>query len=170
MQDGIAPYERNEISEILKKQKFSVLIDESTDTNLSNSCSFFLMNNLLDAIVNGSSQGLNDAVKSTLTKEDASISSILGFACVNYSTLTGNKGRFQKLMRNDIPTVFTTGCVCHSFALCSSHAVRVLPSYLEPFFKGLNFSRSGKRQIDFNMIQSAVGTKENNIPKLSQTR
>ena len=31
LQEGIAHYERNEISEIMNKQKFSVLIDESTD-------------------------------------------------------------------------------------------------------------------------------------------
>ena len=30
LQEGIAHYERNEISEIMKKQNFSVLIDEST--------------------------------------------------------------------------------------------------------------------------------------------
>ncbi|XP_052826877.1 uncharacterized protein LOC128248759 [Octopus bimaculoides] len=108
---------------------------------------------------------------STLTKEDVSISNILGFASDNHSTLMGNKSGFQKLLRIDIPIVFTIGCVCHSFALCSSHAVRVLPSYLESFLKDLTyFSRSSKRQSDFYMIQSVVGTKENNIPKLSQTR
>uniref|UniRef100_A0A0L8IGJ1 HAT C-terminal dimerisation domain-containing protein n=1 Tax=Octopus bimaculoides TaxID=37653 RepID=A0A0L8IGJ1_OCTBM len=103
MLDEIAHYDRNEILEILKKQKFSVLIDERE---------------------NGSSRGLYDAVKSTLTKEDVSMSNILGFASDNYSTLMGNESVFQKLLRNDIPTVFTIGCVCHSFAPCSNHAVK----------------------------------------------
>ncbi|XP_029651387.1 uncharacterized protein LOC115224669 [Octopus sinensis] len=128
---------------------------------------------LLDAIVveNCSSQSLYDAVKSTLTKEDVSMSNILGFASDNYSTLMGNESGFQKLLRNDIPTVFTIGCVCHSSALCSNHAVKVSPSYLESFLKGLTsyFSRSSKHQNDFNMIQSVAGTKENKISKLSQT-
>ena len=68
--------------------------------------------------------------------------------------------------------MFVIGCVCHSFALCSSHAVKVLPSFLESFLKDLTsyFARSSKRQNDFRMIQSIVGAKENKIPKLSQTR
>uniref|UniRef100_A0A0L8FRS5 HAT C-terminal dimerisation domain-containing protein n=1 Tax=Octopus bimaculoides TaxID=37653 RepID=A0A0L8FRS5_OCTBM len=144
-QDGFAHHEWNE----MKSWKFS-----------------------RNKIENGSSQGVYDAVKSTLTKEDVSMSNILGFASDNYSTLMGNKSGFQKLLINDIPIVFTTGCVCHSFAFCSSHAVKVLPSYLESFLKGLTsyFSRSSKRQNDFNMIQSVAGTKEDKISKLSQTR
>ena len=35
LQEGIAYYERNEISEIMNKQNFSVLIDESTDRVLN---------------------------------------------------------------------------------------------------------------------------------------
>uniref|UniRef100_A0A0L8I5Z8 DUF4371 domain-containing protein n=1 Tax=Octopus bimaculoides TaxID=37653 RepID=A0A0L8I5Z8_OCTBM len=139
MQDGIAHYEQNEILKILKKQKFSLLIDEIVcffDEQLLN-----VKDALLDAIVleNSLSRGLYDAVKSTLTKEDVSMSNILGFASDNCSTMIGNKSGFQKLLRNDISTVFTIGCVCHSFALCSSHAVKMLPSYLKFYFKGLNF-------------------------------
>ncbi|CAI9717212.1 transcription factor ii-i repeat domain-containing 2 [Octopus vulgaris] len=182
MQDRIAHYERNEILEILKKQKFSLLIDESTAISVTQILAivvrFFdeqlhsVKDALLDAIVveNGSYQGLYDAVKSTLTKENVSMSNILGFASDNSSTMMGNKSGFHKLLGNDIPIVFTIGCVCHSFALCSSHAVKVLLLYLDSFLKDLTscFSRSTKRQNDFNMIQSVVGTKENKIPKLSQ--
>uniref|UniRef100_A0A0L8H6C1 Uncharacterized protein n=1 Tax=Octopus bimaculoides TaxID=37653 RepID=A0A0L8H6C1_OCTBM len=113
MQDGIAHYERNEILEIFKKQKFSLLVDESTDISVTQILAivvrFFdeqLFNDkdaLLDAIVieNGSTRGLYDAVKSTLTK-DVSMSNILGFASDNYSTLMGNKSGFQKV----IETIF----------------------------------------------------------------
>ena len=66
------------------------------------------------------------------------------------------------------------GCVCHSFALCASHAVYVLrvPSYLEAFLKNLAtyFSRSSKRQRDFTLIQETIKSPGNKIPKLSQTR
>lgn len=184
MQDGIAHYERNEISEILRKQKFSILIDESTDVSVTQILAivvrFFdehalqVKDALLDTVVveNGSSQGLYKAVKSTLTKENIPMSNIIGFASDNCSTMMGNKSGFQKLLKDDIPAVFVIGCVCHSFALCSSHAVKVLPSYLESFLKDLTsyFGRSSKRQNDFKLIQSVFGTKDNKIPKLSQTR
>ena len=64
------------------------------------------------------------------------------------------------------------GCVCHSFALCASHAVSVLPSYLEAFLKNLTsyFSRSSKRQRDFSLIQDVTESPSHKIPKLAQTR
>uniref|UniRef100_A0A0L8I0C4 DUF4371 domain-containing protein n=1 Tax=Octopus bimaculoides TaxID=37653 RepID=A0A0L8I0C4_OCTBM len=169
IQDRIAHSEQNEILEILKKQKFSLLIDESSDISVTQILAIVVC--FFDKQSLNVKDALLDEIVSTLTK-DVSMSNILGFASDNCSTMMGNKSGFQKLMGNDNPTLFTTDCVYHSFALCSSHAVKVLPSYLESLLKDLTsyFSRSSKRQNDFNMIQSVVGTKENKIPKLSQTR
>ena len=84
----------------------------------------------------------------------------------------GIKNGFQKLLRDDVPNVFIMGCVCHSFALCASHAVTVLPSFLEAFLKDLTsyFSRNSKRKNDFQLIQEAVSAPKHQIPKLAQTR
>ena len=84
----------------------------------------------------------------------------------------GANGGFQKLLKDDVPSVFVMGCVCHSFALCASQAVSVLPSYLETFLKDITsyFSRSAKRQRDFSLIQEAANTTKHRIPKLAQTR
>ena len=84
----------------------------------------------------------------------------------------GKKSGFQKLLKNDVPNVFIMGCVCHSFALCASHTVHVLPSYLEAFLKNLAtyFSGSSKRQRDFTLIQETIKSPGNKIPKRSQTR
>ena len=64
------------------------------------------------------------------------------------------------------------GYVCHSFALCSSKVVSVLPPFLESFLKDLTsfFSRSAKRQRDFVLIQDVVNAASYKIPKLAQTR
>ncbi|XP_014785432.2 uncharacterized protein LOC106880126 [Octopus bimaculoides] len=71
-----------------------------------------------------------------------------------------------------ITTTSPTHAVFYNRLCLHSFAVKVLPSYLESFLKDLTsyFSQSGKRQNDFNKIQSVVGIKENKIPKLSQTR
>ena len=57
-------------------------------------------------------------------------------------------------------------------ALCASHAVKVLPSYLKAFLKDVTsyFSRSSKRRRDFLAIQQAVGVVPHKIVKLAQTR
>ena len=86
------------------------------------------------------------------------LTNIIGFGSDNCSAMMGSKNGFQKLLKDDLPSVFVMGCVCHSLALCASHAVKLLPSYLETFLKNLTsyFSRSSKRQRDFSLIQEAV--------------
>ena len=57
-------------------------------------------------------------------------------------------------------------------ALCASHAVNVLPSYLETFIKDVSFysSRSSKCKRDFMAIQQVVRVVPHKMVKLSQTR
>ncbi|GFN95609.1 proteinral transcription factor ii-i repeat domain-containing protein 2 [Plakobranchus ocellatus] len=100
------------------------------------------------------------------------LTNIIGFASDNCSTMMDSSGGYQKPLCYDVPSVFIMGCVCHSFALCASHAVSVLPSFLEASLMDLTsyFSRSSKRQTDFTMIQDVVDTVNHKIPKLSQTR
>ena len=82
------------------------------------------------------------------------------------------KNGFQKLFKGILPSVFVLGFVCHSFALCASHAVSVLPPFLKSLLKYITsyFSRSSKRQNDFTTIQDVVQAVNHRIPKLAQTR
>ena len=104
---------------------------------------------LLDTIEveNGTAQHLYQAVKSLLKKRGISFENIVGFGSDNCPTMMGERSGFKKLLKDDIPSVFIMGCICHSMALCASHAVNVLPSYLETFLKDVSsyFSRSSKR-------------------------
>ena len=78
----------------------------------------------------------------------------------------------KKLLKDDIPSVFIMGCICYSMALSASHAVNVLPSYLETFLKDVSsyFSWSSKRKRDFMAIQQVVRVVPHKMVKLSQTR
>ena len=165
-------------------QKFFILIDESTDIStvqvLAVVVRYFdskkddFVDTLLDSIIveTGTASGLYDAVKLLLRRKNIPIENIIGFGSDNCSSMMGKKSGFQKLLKNDVPNVFLMGCVCHSFALCASHAVHVLPSYLKAFLKNFAtyFSRSSKRQRDFTLIQETIKSPGNKIPKLSQTR
>ncbi len=133
-----------------------------------------VVDGLLDtvSVENGTAQSLYNAVKDVLQKRNIPLHNIIGFGSDNCSTMMGVNSGFQKLLTDDVPSVFVMGCVCHSFALCASHTVSVLPSYLEAFLKDLTsyFSRSSKRQRDFSLIQEVVNMNKHKIPKLSQTR
>lgn len=184
IQDGIAYYERDEISKVCRNQKFSLLIDESTDISVTQILAvvirFFyakkldVVDVLLDTVKveNGSAQGLYQAITALLQEKSIPMRNIVGFGSDNCSTMMGTKSGFQALLRKDVPDIFVMGCVCHSFALCSSHAVKVLPPYLETLLKNVSsyFSRSSKRVNYFNSIQDVVKVAHHKIPKLAQTR
>ena len=184
IQDGISYYEKSKLIEICTNQKFSILIDESKDISVSQMLAvvvrFFdtdkkdVANALLDTLCveDGTATGLYRSVKTLLHNCGIPLNNVIGLGCDNCSSMMGVKNGFQKLLRNDIPPVFVMRCVCHSFALCASHAVSVLPSYLEVFLKDVTsyFSRSAKRQRDFLLIQEVVNAPTHKIPKLAQTR
>lgn len=184
IQEGIAYHEKMEISDICRKVKFSLIIDESTDISVSQVLAIVIryfdiqrgdvVDNLLDtvSVENGTAEGLYESVKRTFNEKGIPMCNIIGFGSDNCSTMMGNKSGFQALLKKDVPSLFVMGCVCHSFALCASHAVKVLPSYLEIFIKNISsyFSRSSKRIKDFTLMQDVTNTENHKIPKLAQTR
>lgn len=184
IEDGIASHEKDLISEVCRTQKFSVIIDESTDISVTQILAIVVRyfdvkkEDVTDALFDtvtvedGTALGLYTALKSVMAERNVPMHNIIGFGSDNCSSMMGTKNGFQKLLKDDVPSVFIMGCVCHSFALCASHAVSVLPSYLEAFLKDITsyFSRSSKRQRDFTLIQEVVESVMHKIPKLSQTR
>ena len=108
----------------------------------------------------------------SLKKRGIPFENIVGLGSDNCSTMMGERSGFKKLLKHDIASVFIMGCICHSMALCASHAVNVLLSYLETFLKDASsyFSRSSKRKRDFMAIQQVVRVVPQKMVKLSQTR
>ena len=184
MQDSIAWEESREIAKLCQENKFSLLIDESTDVSVSQNLAvvvrFFdrkktkVTDALLDIVEvdDGSAHSLYQAVKRLLEEKSIPLRNIIGFASDNCSKMLGSISGFQALLKKDVPGVFILGCICHSFALCASHACAQLPSYLEQFLRDIccYFSRSSKRLHQFQLIQDIVHTPKHRMLKLSQTR
>ena len=133
LQDGIAWEERESIANICKESKFSLIIDECTDVSISQVLAVVVRfydekkckvtDALLDVVeVNdGSAEGLYKAVKELLKCKGIPLQNIIGFASDNCSTMLGAHKGFQAYLKQDLPSVFILGCVCHSFSLCASH-------------------------------------------------
>ena len=68
--------------------------------------------------------------------------------------------------------MFVLGCVCHSFALCANAASKRLSSWLEAFIKNVYFyfSRSSKRNTQFELLQDVVQAQKHKILKLCEKR
>lgn len=130
MQEGTAHKEREDLSEICRKQKFSIVIDESTDISVAqilavmvrflDETKFKVADALLDTVEVGdeTGQGLYTTVKDLLHKRGIPLNNVIGFASDNCATIMGSKCGFQANFKKYIPSVFVLGCVCHSFALC----------------------------------------------------
>ena len=101
MQEGIAWEESQEIAKICKENKFSVMIDESTDVSVSQVLAvmirFFdkakckVTDTLLDIVEvdDSSAEGLYKAVKELFASKEIPFTYIIGFACDNCSTMMG---------------------------------------------------------------------------------
>lgn len=50
-----------------------------------------------------------------LQEKHTPLENIVVFVSDNCSSMMGKKSGYQKLLRDDIPSVFIMGCVCHSF-------------------------------------------------------
>lgn len=183
MQDGIAWEERRDISKVCQEE-FSLLIDESTDISVSQILAVMVRyydskkckvtDALLDIIEidESSAENLYKSVKNLLSEKKLPLSNIIGFASDNCSTKLGTQNGFQAYLRNDVPFIFVLGCICHSFALCASHASTTLPSYLEQFLRDIccYFARSNKRIHQFQVFEVITHSPQHRMLKLSQTR
>ena len=103
---------------------------------------------LLDivSVKDGCSLSLYNAKKDVFQEKNIPLNNVIGLGCDNCSYKMEKLGGPQKLLRADVPSIFVMGCMCHSFALCSSKAVSILPPFLESFLKDLTsfFSQSAK--------------------------
>lgn len=55
----------------------------------------------------------------------------MGFAADGASVMFGKDNSVAKLLKNDVPRLFTLTCVCHSFAFVASNACLELPRHIE---------------------------------------
>ena len=182
LQEGIAREELESLSAICKEDKFSLIIDESTDISVSQILDivvrYYFQRKVRDALLtvvevdDGTAEGLYAAVKMFFEQQAIPLSNVIVFASDNCSTMMGVNTGFRILLKADVPDVFVLGCICHSFALCLHHASNCLPSWVESFVKDVccYFARRSKRQHQFRLIQDVVETPRHKVLKLSQTR
>ena len=182
MQEGITWEEVESVSSICRDNKFSIIIDESTDISVSQILAivvrFYHNRKVTDALLaaieveDSSAESMYATVKGLLQEKSIPLKNIVGFGSDNCSVMMGATTGFQTRLKADVPGVFVLGCVCHSFALCANHASKHLPSWLESFVKDVccYFARSSKRQHQFRLIQDVVDAPRHRVLKLSQTR
>ncbi|CAG9818146.1 unnamed protein product [Phaedon cochleariae] len=130
----IGPHNSEILSKDLKRNYFSLIIDETTDIGSKKSLAVVARYFKEDAggtqdrflalleVADGTAKGLYNAIKNLLTELDIPQKNMLGFAADNANVMMGNKTGIQALFKEEQQNMFILGCVCHSFHLASSAA------------------------------------------------
>ncbi|KYN09522.1 hypothetical protein ALC57_18360, partial [Trachymyrmex cornetzi] len=146
--------ESETIIEFLRKQKFSILLDEST--TISN-----------DKVL---SDKVYNAFKNCLQSKRIPLQNIIGLACDNASVMVGIHDSFVTRLKNEVPALILLKCICHSSALIATCSK--LPESCErvSHLIATYISNSPKRSAILCEYQTFFGVESRKILKLSCTR
>lgn len=175
-----------DLSAILRKTRFAFIVDESTDRTTTKFLivvvryfspkhgrpveEFFALPKVEKEA--GAKQ-LKDLIVAELAKRDIPIQNMIGFGSDNASVMTGLRSGLATLLKQDIPWLVSFGCICHSFALCSTAACELaLPPQVTAFAHDVyNFiAVSPKRTAEFEESQAFVKAEKRKILYPSKTR
>lgn len=142
LEEGLA-----EMSDILRKNKFSLIIDETTDISTKKCLALVVRyfdnkeRKVRDRFLamlelsNFDAKSIHGTIVDFFDKNEIPLENLIGFASDNASVMTGSTGGVRTIFKKSNPYLFVMGCICHSLHLCSSAAVKCLPSYLEQMKK-----------------------------------
>lgn len=182
----------SDLAEKLRKNKFSIIIDESTDVSTTKSLAVIvkfydnnrkvISTNMLDLldIFSGDSgepsgstgRNLYDLVINTLELNDIPLTNLVGLAADGASNIMGENNSLSSRLKISAPGLCVFKCICHSLHLCASEAAKTLPRHCEELVRHIYtyFAHSAKRLYEFKEFQAFCRTKPHKILHPCQTR
>ncbi|KAL1478592.1 hypothetical protein MTO96_034971 [Rhipicephalus appendiculatus] len=174
---------RQEIVECLRKQKFSLLVDESTDKGTVKHLSLVarVMNDngdVVDAFLDlvpvsdATASSLYSSLKAVFSNAEIPYkTNLIGFVADGANVMMGSRHSVAPLLQADIPGIYIMKCVCHSFYLCASCACKTLPRGIEDLARDVfNYFLSPKQASAYQEFQKLAEVKPHKLLHPSQTR
>jgi len=182
----IARRKVEKIVETLKTNKFSVLLDESTDISDTkllcilvkyvSSINKKVVTQLfallpLDA-TNCSADNLYKTFQNCFSEFQIPLQNIIGMASDNASVMIGSNNSFFTHLKVDVPQVILLNCICHSAALIASKACKILPRFCENLIRSITtyVSGSAKRSAILREFQEFFKIEKNKMLRLAKTK
>lgn len=165
--------------------KFSLLIDESTDmgsikhlavvVRMTDSCTIKVKDEFVTLlpVADATSQNIfNILINFFNTSNILYKNNMIGFASDGANAMFGCKNSVKTLFESEINGVFVMKCLCHSLALCCSYACEKIPDEVENLIRGIYtyMKYSYKRQKNFVEFQNFIESKPHKLLQPSQTR
>jgi hypothetical protein len=168
----------------LRKNKFSILVDESTDIATKKSLCILvrytkelkLQTQLLELLTidaaDRSAVNLYRQFKDCLQSHNIPVTNIIGVASDGASVMIGKNNSFFTCLKSDVPDALLIRCVCHSAAIIASSACEQLPRTPEELIRNIyNYiSGSAKRSSVLQEIQEFMKIEQTKILNVSATR
>ncbi|XP_036322244.1 uncharacterized protein LOC118736257 [Rhagoletis pomonella] len=166
----------------LKQNKFSLIVDETTDVSMKK-C-LVLVARYVDSVhvvhdrflamielAQADAQTIFFAIKEFFRKYSIPLQNIIGLATDGASVMAGEIGGLKTLLKMEAD-IFYLKCTCHSLHLCSSYASKKLPGNIEVLCRNIYnyFSHSPKRISELKEFQNYCCVATHKILGISQTR
>ncbi|KAL3182839.1 hypothetical protein MRX96_034476 [Rhipicephalus microplus] len=168
---------------VAARQKFSLLVDESTDKGTVKHLSLVarVMNangDVVDAFLDlvpvsdGTAQSLFSSLKAVFTSTEIPYErNLIGFAADGANVMMGAHHSVASMLQAQIPGIFILKCICHSFHLCASYACKTLPRGVEDLARDVyNYFLSPKQTSAYQEVQRLAEVKPHKLLHPSQTR
>lgn len=167
----------------LKNNKFSILVDESTDHSAIKNLAivvrlndnFNVSDNFLALlpVSDATAANLYNVIKTFLTSHNINFkNNLIGFAADGANAMMGVHHSLKTMLMNDVPHLFVIKCICHSLALCASYACSKLPPEPEKLVRDIftYMQYSFKRFTEFKEFQVFLNLKPHKLLHPAQTR
>lgn len=152
----IGDFEKQELLNLLRRAKFSILSDESTDIS-ANKCicivvrffdtrvqkissSFLELVPIFDADAESSLQNaehLFEKIINIFKSNDVPLENIIGFGSDGCNLMMGQHNSVSSRFKEICPNIIISKCICHSLHLCASQACKELPRNCEDLARNI---------------------------------
>ncbi|KAL0884118.1 hypothetical protein ABMA27_016137 [Loxostege sticticalis] len=185
----LAPHFRENLVEDIGNQKYSLILDESTDVSVtkfmgiivryfseaqSTVVSAFLS---LEPVDRADANGLVTSLVNCIRSHNLPLQNLVGIGTDNAAVMTGRYNSVYEILKrqHSLPNLILIRCVCHSLQLAVSNASRnTIPQHIEFMIRETYkwSSISSKRKIEYKELYSLIncGNEPLKILKVCDTR
>lgn len=177
----LAPYFEKILRKDIDDNKFSLLVDESTDISVNKLlgvaiCYFSIDSKDIVSTYLGlvelnkcDAQGISTGVRQVMNDNKLQFVNLHGLGTDNASVMVGSVGGVAEILKEDCPNIRLMRCVNHSLQLAVSDATRLtIHTYIEFMMEETYawFSRPSERQQTYAELFSSITGKENPLKML----
>ncbi|CAG4960429.1 unnamed protein product [Parnassius apollo] len=185
----LAPHFKDTLLIDIGTQKYSIILDESTDVSVSKYMGIIIRyfslntNNIvssflsLEPIERADARGIVTSLVKCLESQSLPIQNLIGIGTDNASVMTGRNNSVIEILKREynLPNLILIRCICHSLQLAVSHASESnLPRNIEFLIRETYnwFSISPKRRDEYKALFQTIncGDEPLKILKVCDTR